>query len=80
MWPDTDAWAFQTMVKRIVTALKERGYIVWVSTSALCETSEQSMNVNWPPLQLDVESMKGSVLDAMAEAIEAAEVMLCEWY
>ena len=46
-------WGHQNVIKRINTALKARGYTVWV----------------------DIEQMKGSTVEAMADAVEQAAVV-----
>jgi hypothetical protein len=48
-------WSAQTMVKRIVNALKKRRFLTW-----------------W-----DLENMKGSTVDAMSDAVDNADVIIC---
>ena len=63
------AWEFQEMVTRVVEALKRRGYNVWFGKLRhrpvwLCILRSLAST--------DLESMKGSVIDAMSEAVEGA--------
>eukprot|EP00055_Hartaetosiga_balthica_P010241 m.43148 g.43148 ORF g.43148 m.43148 type:complete len:886 (-) comp7094_c0_seq1:160-2817(-) len=54
-------WAYQSIIKKILSSLKMSGYNVWV----------------------DIERMEGSILEAMASAVEQADVVivcLCEAY
>ena len=63
------AWEFQEMVTRVVEALKRRGYNVWFGKLRhrpvwLCILRSLAST--------DLERMKGSVIDAMSEAVEGA--------
>ncbi len=59
----SDQWDVQATIKRLVASLKKRGYVIWFGETGLlgyfCDTA-----VLIRLLRPDLESMKGSVVDA----------------
>lgn len=64
------------MVQRIVLELQRRGYLVWFDRKLCSAAFVQSYTQADLCVSCTVERMKGSVIEAMSEAIEGAEVML----
>ena len=61
----SDQWDVQATIKRLVASLKKRGYVVWFGeTGLLMRTSRLYGCADSCALCADLESMKGSVVDA----------------
>ena len=83
----TDQWAVQAIVERIVAELQGRGYLVWLDlermkvSSSRLSTKSHCTRCCSAPFDMTLTPQpslhaQGSVMDAMSEAVEGAEVML----
>ena len=74
-------WDAQPIVRRLNDSLKAHGYLVWLDSKC---SAAPFLRLGLGPLRqpqkeaacCTVEQMKGSIMDAMSDAIEGAEVML----
>ena len=57
----SDQWDVQATIKRVVASLKKRGYVVWFGASSSASLHRTGLSC---ALCTDLESMKGSVVDA----------------
>ena len=71
-WPDQ--WDAQKTIKRVVASLQTRGYVVWFGARLYSQVILVPLIMT--AVVADLERMKGSVVDAMSDAIDNAEVML----
>ena len=60
----SDQWDVQATIKRLVASLKKRGYVVWFGETADAHVSPVRLRSFVCALRADLESMKGSVVDA----------------
>jgi len=63
-------------VERIVAELQGRGYIVWLDLERMKVSSSCLSRLTCKALTPLAPHAQGSVMDAMSEAVEGAEVML----
>ena len=60
----SDQWDVQATIKRVVASLKKRGYVVWFGANRLQSLIDIARDPFSPVRCTDLESMKGSVVDA----------------
>ena len=69
-------WDAQPIVRRLNDSLKAHGYLVWLDSKCSSSLFASAPEASKEAACCTVEQMKGSIMDAMSDAIEGAEVML----
>ena len=70
------SWDDQKTIVRMNESLKRRKYNTWMDVRRGCSFDSRELIANLPGSMLQTEQMKGSIMDAMSDAVEGAEVVL----